>query len=88
MNDGIIDKTIAPSYFLEGLLYNVPDEKFGGSYQDTLVSCINWIREADRSKFVCANEQFILFGTWPETWPVAHYDQFMNAFVDYWKDWS
>ena len=88
VNDGIIDKTIAPSYFLEGLLYNVPDEKFGGSYQDTLVSCINWIREADRSKFVCANEQFILFGTWPETWPVAHYDQFMNAFVDYWKDWS
>ena len=89
VNDGIIDKIIAPSYFLEGLLYNVPDEKYGGSYQDTLVSCINWISEAseaDRSKFVCANKQFFLFGTRPETWPVAHYDQFMNAFVDYWKD--
>lgn len=23
---------LAPSYFLEGLLYNVPDENFGGGY--------------------------------------------------------
>jgi len=85
---GLIDKTIAPSYFLEGMLYNVPNEKFGGSYVDTIVSCINWIMQTDRSKFVCANEQFVLFGNWPETWPSGNYDQFMNAFVGYWKDWS
>lgn len=88
VDDGLIAKTIAPSYFLEGLLYNVPNDKFGGSYEDTIVSSINWIRQTDRSKFVCANEQFILFGDWPETWPAAHYNQFMNALVGYWKNWS
>ena len=88
VNDGLIDKTIAPSYFLEGLLYNVPNDKFGSSFEDTIVSSINWIIHTDRSQFVSANEQFVLFGDWPETWPVAHYDQFMNAFVNYWNNWS
>ena len=88
VNDGLIEKKIAPSYFLEGLLYNVPNDKFGSSFKDTIVSSINWIRQTDRSQFVSANEQFVLFGNWPETWPVAHYDQFMNAFVGYWKNGS
>ena len=88
VDDGRIIKTIAPSYFLEGMLYNVPDHKFGGSYEDTIVSAIDWIRNADRSKFVCVNEQFVLFGNWPETWPVAYYNQFMDAFVDCWQNWS
>jgi hypothetical protein len=88
VDQGLIAKTIAPSYFLEGLLYNVPNDKFGNSYEDTIVSAINWIRQADRTQFVCANEQFILFGDWPETWPVAHYGRFMDAFVDYWNGWS
>ena len=88
VDDGLIAKTIAPSYFLEGLLYNVPNDNFGGSYEDTIVSSINWISQTDRTNFVCANEQFILFGDWPETWPVAHYDEFMNTLVGYWKNWS
>lgn len=66
----------------------MPNDKFGGSYEDTIVSAINWIRNTDRNRFVSVNEQFILFGDWPETWPTANYNQFMNAFVDYWKSWS
>ena len=88
VKDRLIEKKIAPSYFLEGLLYNVPNDKFGNSFEDTIVSSINWIRQTDRRQFKSANEQFVLFGNWPETWPVAHYDQFMNAFVDYWNHWS
>ena len=88
VNDGLIEKTIAPSYFIEGLLYNVPNDKFGSSFEDTIISSINWIMQTDRSQFVSANEQFVLFGNSPETWPVAHYDQFMNALVDYWNNWS
>ncbi len=32
VEDGSIPQGTAPSYFLEGLLYNVPDDKFGDSY--------------------------------------------------------
>jgi len=88
VSDGLIAKGIAPSYFLEGLLYNVPNDKFGGSYVDTIVSSINWIMESDRSGFVSANERFVLFGNEPETWPTADYDQFIHAFVRYWNECS
>ena len=52
VNDGLINKTIAPSYFLEGLLYNVPNDKFSSSFEDTIVSSIDWVIHTDRSQFV------------------------------------
>ena len=84
---GLIEPGCAPSYYLEGLLYNVPAEHFGGSYQNTLVNAINWILEADKSKFVCANEQFYLLRDARECWSPAHGDRFLAAFVNLWKDW-
>jgi len=48
-----------PSYFLECLLYNVPDRKFGGTYQANFVDTLNWLNEelfSERSSsFVCQN---------------------------------
>lgn len=43
---GLIEKKIAPSYYLEGLLYNVPNDKFGTNYEDTFVNAYNWIINA------------------------------------------
>ncbi len=60
VEDKMIETGVAPSYYIEGLLYNVPDEKFGMSYDNSFVNCMNWILEADRSEFVCANEQYLL----------------------------
>ena len=59
VEDKMIEAGVAPSYYIEGLLYNVPNEKFGKSYNDSFVNCISWILEADRSTFVCANEQYL-----------------------------
>ena len=87
-NDGLIDKAVAPSYFLEGLLYNVPNEKFGGSHKDTIVSSINWIVKADRNSFMCANEQQSLLGNTLEAWPAANCDRFLNALFQYGSNWS
>ena len=88
VEDGAMADGSAPSYFIEGLLYNVPDDKFGNSYGDTFVAAINWILQADRSKFVCANEQYYL--TWEsaaECWPRADSDKFINALVEAWNNW-
>jgi len=84
---GLIQAGCAPSYFLEGLLYNVPSGHFGGSYTNTLVNAINWIFEADKSQFVCANEQFYLLRNGHECWLPAHGDSFMNGLVNLWKGW-
>lgn len=87
VDDGAIDQSIAPSYFLEGLLYNVPNDKFGGSYEATMVASINWILEADRSKLLCANEEYYLVRDSAVTWPGANCDRFLNAVTQLWKDW-
>lgn len=85
---GLIAARIAPSYYLEGLLYNVPNAKFVNSYTDCFVGAINWILEADRSQFVCANEQYYLLrdGS-PVTWRASDCDQFLGEIVKLWKEW-
>lgn len=84
----VIEAGVAPSYYLEGLLYNVPDEKFGTSYIDSMVNSINWLMAADRSKFVCANKQYMLLdGNSDVTWNTENCDMFLNGLVGLWKGW-
>jgi hypothetical protein len=89
VDDGLIQDGIAPSYFLEGLLYNVPNDKFGGSYSNTFIAALNWILQADRNNFLCANEQYYLVrDSVPMCWPTANCDRFLNALTSLWNDWS
>lgn len=84
--DGVIASGIAPSYYIEGLLYNVPKEKFGGSYASTVVKCLDFIATADRSKFLCVNEQYRLLNGDPNvTWSAANCEAFLAAAVDAWN---
>lgn len=89
VEDGAIIEGSAPSYFLEGLLYNVPDDKFGKSYGGTFVAAMNWILQADRTKFVCANRQYYLRrDSAAECWPCSDCDGFMKAVIDSWNTWT
>lgn len=88
ISDGYIKDGLAPSYFLEGMLYNVPQNCFGTSYQDTIVACINWLLKAERDKLVCANEQYrLLHPTSKVTWRVEQFEEHLQAVVKYWNDW-
>jgi hypothetical protein len=60
VDDGLINGGSAPSYFLEGLLYNVPNDKFGTKFIDTFVAAMTWVLQAKRSDLLCANEQNFL----------------------------
>jgi hypothetical protein len=89
IDDGKIENGSAPSYFLEGLLYNVPDDKFGKTYSDTFVAAINWIFEAKREDFVCANRQhYLVRDSAATSWPVADCAGFLDAVVTLWKEWQ
>lgn len=89
LEDGLIEAGTAPSYYLEGLLYNVPDDKFTRSYQDCFLNAFRWIlNEADKSKLVCANEQYFLLRDNAHTcWPKQHGEAFLNAAVELWDNW-
>lgn len=89
VDDGSIEKGSAPSYFLEGLLYNVPNDKFGNNYADTFVAALNWILQAKRSDLLCASERHYLVRDSAATcWPCADCDSFINTAVELWKNWT
>jgi len=79
---------LAPSYFLECLLYNVPDSQYGGTFQDTFLNVANWLSKADLNTFCCQNEQDPLFGDSPEQWSKARAERFLEYIVDLWNDWN
>lgn len=72
VDDGIIAESLAPSYFIECLTYNVPSTKFGGNWQSTYYNALNWLAKADFSNFVTQSEQTYLFGTSPEQWNITN----------------
>ncbi|MGX9934805.1 nucleotidyltransferase domain-containing protein [Advenella kashmirensis] len=87
--NGKIKAGLAPSYYLEGLLYNVPNEKFGVSYVDCFVNAMNWIQtEADKDKLLCANEQYYLLWEGMHTsWEPGDAEAFIEAAIRLWNDW-
>ncbi len=86
--DRLIAAKVAPSYYIEGLLFNIPSDKFGRSYVDSVVNCINWMQEADKSNFLCANEQYYLcHPSSPVTWRTENMNAFINGAVQLWNNW-
>lgn len=88
IEQGVLEAGVAPSYYLEGLLYNAPNHLFGTSYVDSMVNVVNWLVEADRSAFVCANEQYkLLDGNADVTWNTTNCNAYLNGLVGLWKGW-
>ena len=89
VEDRMIKAGIAPSYYLEGLLYNVPNAMFAGSYKQSVINVLNWyLRNAKKDDLVCANEQYYLLRDGNHTcWEPANCDAFINACVKQWNSW-
>jgi hypothetical protein len=88
IQEKMINAGDAPSYFLEGLLYNVPDSNYGISYVYTIVNAINWLNKADQSQLVCANEQYYsLNNTSPVTWRADKCTAFLDVACNLWRQW-
>ncbi|MHB8276048.1 MAG: nucleotidyltransferase domain-containing protein [Candidatus Humimicrobiaceae bacterium] len=77
-----------PSYFLECLIYNVPNSKFGGSYQDSFCNIVNWLSKADFNNFICQNEKIYLFDLCGEQWDALKAKTFVNNLVMVWNNWG
>jgi hypothetical protein len=60
---GLLPAGTAPSYFIEGMLYNVPPQLFAGTLQQQFTSAFDWLVGLDdvgRRNLICANAQFSL----------------------------
>ena len=77
IDDGKLQNGIAPSYFIEGLLWNAPSEAFGTNYNSTVFNCLRWMQEVDEGSLSCANAMFGLLGdNSPVKWNTANYRTF------------
>jgi len=89
--DALIEKGVAPSYFIEGLLYNynAPNSNFSGTYGNIVLNILKWLYQTtDRSKFLCVNEQYYLLrDNNPVCWPLTNGEQFINAVIRLWNNW-
>ncbi|RDL46289.1 hypothetical protein BLJAPNOD_06483 [Ensifer sp. M14] len=82
----LLGHKVAPSYFIEGMLYNVPNDKFVGSYQDMWIKCFNWIVTADSSELTTASGlHWLVRDGSPVCWPSANFRAFTAALKYHWE---
>jgi len=88
IENGYLQEGVAPSYFLEGMLWNVPASLFGQTYQQTVVNCFDHIYGMqDKSQLTCANGiHWLLRDGYSVCWSPASHDAFMEAFKQFWND--
>jgi hypothetical protein len=88
VRDGIIKAGTAPSYFIEGMLSNVPAVNFGGTYQKTVEACWGWISTTDQGGLMCANGIHPLSRDNVSTsWPIQGFIDFLQGVRTLWSQW-
>lgn len=89
INNHKLAADVAPSYFVECLLYNVPDNLFTGDRQQTFSNVWNFLwSKIDTTTAKCQNEQGLLFGDSPQQWTLNKAFVFLNELKDLWNNWS
>ena len=91
MRNSMIEKKlvadgVAPSYFIEGMLLNVPNDKFTGDYGDMWVASFNWVVTADESKLTTGSGlHWLVRGSTNVCWPSDNFNTFTAALKKYWE---
>jgi hypothetical protein len=88
-DNNVINRSLAPSYFVEGWLYNVPDEKFVSDSNTTFYNILKFFEgKEDWTKFVCQNYQYYLFGPLNVQWHEGNARALHKALVKLWNEWD
>ena len=77
----------APSYFVECLLYNVPNLYYYGKYQEIYANVVKWLYRNISNSFLCQNEMLDLFGNKSEQWNLEDAQDFLEGLVELWDNW-
>ena len=88
VDKGVIRKDDAPSYFIECLLYNAPDQLFVQKLVPTYTGILSWLKTAKLRDFQCQNGQVALFGRQREQWSVKKAEAFVKAMQELWDKWG
>lgn len=85
---GYLNDGVAPSYFLEGMLSNVPTQNFVASRQQTFENYMNWFRTCATGDLTCANGiHYLLRDGHSECWNVADFNTFRASATLFYNQW-
>lgn len=79
-----------PSYFVECLLYNVPDNCFSNRFAPTYCNVVSFLlsqRRKDLAVFWCQNGQQQLFGDLSTQWDITRAQEFIIQLHTLWEEW-
>jgi hypothetical protein len=89
IRDRLIAGNICSSYFLECLVYNVPDNLFGGTYQGTFTKIVDyWAQTVHPDQCVCQNGITPLFGSSLVQWKIPEAAQLVQGLRTLWLNWA
>ncbi len=87
VDHGLLAKGIAPSYFIECALHDVPDNVFIGSLSDTVPAVLVHLADAKPAGLWCQNGVVPLVGGGSTQWTEASYYAFVVAALKTWYNW-
>jgi hypothetical protein len=86
IDDRIIGADLVSSYYIEGMLWNVPNPSYGRSFVSTVANCLNHLRNARESDLMCANNLSPLVRDGrPDSLPTANFDTFITKAIEFWN---
>jgi len=93
VNRGYIDKKLAPSYFLECLIYNSDNINFRkNAYNEIAISIINQfdrdLKNGMMINYLVQNEQDKLFGTSDLQWNIEDATTFVTQLIKFWNEYK
>ncbi len=83
----IADKKVAPSYFIECALHNVPDSLFSYDLSVSVPAIIDYLRKTPAAAWLCQNGVTTLIGDSSTQWSQANYTTFLNALKTAWDNY-
>lgn len=83
---GSLQDGVAPSYYIEGALSNVPNGHYGVTYANTVASCLDWLQKANKDRLLCAhNLRWLVRDNKPDSWPTVKFDTWLSATINFWN---
>lgn len=84
---GFLADGVASSYFIDCLIWNVPDNLFGADLQSTYCNIVNHLHATGLNGYFCRNGIVPLFGNSPEQWTEAKARLLIAGLVRLWNEW-
>jgi len=88
LEEDMIDEDTAPSYFIECLLYNVPNELFSHRLAQSYQRITTYLSTVNLEEFVCQNGKRELFGSSADLWSLRKARRFIRALIRLWDNWD